>query len=543
VKKFLNQTFQDHIETLFSIIRGKAGQSVKDQQVLLAKYVVASSYRKMYGRITHKNSKPYMKGLLKISNSLSMADYQQLEPFALTSRDKTFLMSIQQIVSKSSHDASRCKDIDCKFNCEYKLHLPELCRIADTAKTSTETSMFYTEATFTEYHCLLVNLLEHFKLHLCALVAGKGDTHLNLNMVRYFGSELHNMVSSRIMDGHLRKIEKFLWQAINNPEEAGQADGAATKGGSKVKSWFSGKATETTKAVAEAGDDEGAGAAEMEGGDGFDDSIASVQMQAIEYETSDRRGEADRSLTGGGSMLASRCCQWLRLMTTYFDAMDQLVPSELTLPRLPNNTAVQVIAVQHPGKKRMDWKDCLLSLPNSEKFPNGDELVEKFIDHYSKGDQSLFSWFDPETGSFTDDTFPGSRHCEAIILTLIFIQRTGKGLMKLLPELENLLGISKRCCPVCAFLIKHLQGFVIRGEHKTVHPCSLPPWLPEKDMQVMVNEFAKRLRNALDELLFSEPQTESQARLSSGSTSLSVMSYNSDSMPAGLWAADLEEDE
>ena len=170
---------------------------------MLAIYVVVSSHRKMLYRLTHtKYSQPYMKGLLRISNSLSTANYQQLGPLVLTSHDKTFLMSIQQIVSKLSHDASRCKEIDCKFNCEYKLQLPELCRIAEMAKTSTETPMFYTEATFAEYHCLLVNLLEHFKLHLCTLVkdAQRGsDCCHHINMIRLFGSVLHNMVSSKIM--------------------------------------------------------------------------------------------------------------------------------------------------------------------------------------------------------------------------------------------------------------------------------------------------------------------------------------------------------
>lgn len=92
-----------------------------------------------------------MKSLLGIANSLSTANYMQLEPLMLTSCDKTFLLSIQQIVSKSSHDTSQCKEMYCKLNCKYKLYLPELCRIAEMAKTSIETPMFYTEATLVEY--------------------------------------------------------------------------------------------------------------------------------------------------------------------------------------------------------------------------------------------------------------------------------------------------------------------------------------------------------------------------------------------------------
>lgn len=89
-------------------------------------------------------------------------------------------------------------------------------------------------------------------------------------------------------------------------------------------------------------------------------------------------------------------------------------------------------------------------------------------------------------------------------------------------------------------MIKHLGGFVIRGAHKTVTACSLPPWLSEKDMQVMIKEFAKRLRAALDNLLFK--QTESQERVSIGSTCLSDISDLDNTVP-NSWAADLYSEE
>ena len=88
-----------------------------------------------------------------------------------------------------------------------------------------------------------------------------------------------------------------------------------------------------------------------------------------------------------------------------------------------------------------------------------------------------------------------------------------------------------------------MEGFVIRGAHKTVTPCSLPPWLPADVMQVMIEEFAKRLRKALDNLLFIDSQTESQGQVSTGSTCLLVMSFDLDNMVAGSWAADLDLDE
>jgi hypothetical protein len=91
------------------------------------------------------------------------------------------------------------------------------------------------------------------------------------------------------------------------------------------------------------------------------------------------------------------------------------------------------------------------------------------------------------------------------------------------------------------YLIQHLGGFVIRGAHRTVTACSLPPWLSEKDMQVMIGEFAKRLRKALDNLLFKDPQPESQERVSTGSICLSIMSFDMENTVAGSWAGDFPE--
>ena len=44
-----------------------------------------------------------------------------------------------------------------------------------------------------------------------------------------------------------------------------------------------------------------------------------------------------------------------------------------------------------------------------------------------------------------------------------------------------MIGVSKYCCPMCTKFLQLLQGtgkqkFGILGLHKTVYPCSLPPW-------------------------------------------------------------------
>ena len=46
-----------------------------------------------------------------------------------------------------------------------------------------------------------------------------------------------------------------------------------------------------------------------------------------------------------------------------------------------------------------------------------------------------------------------------------------------------MIGVSKRCCPICRSLLFLLANdeerpFLVKGSHSTVTACTLPPWLP-----------------------------------------------------------------
>ena len=391
---------------------------------MLAIYVVVSSHRKMLYRHTHtKYSQPYMKGLLRIANSLSMANYQQLGPLTLTSCDRTFLMLIQQIVSKSSHDASRCKEIDCKFNCKYKLHLPELCQIAEMAKTSTETPMFYTEATFVEYHCLLVNLLEHFKLHLYALVkdAQRGnDCHHHINMIRLFGCALHYMVSSQIMDRHMQNIEQSLWQTMSmqKQEEAmGSIRVKEAKGTSQWLRMLFGERISMGTGI------EGSGVVEVPvEADDFDEALACVQCGAVVVDSTHMTGAAPRPMW-------KSCRDWLRLTVAYFTAMERLLPTNSGRQPLPIPSSIKVLTAHYQGQHMLPWKDVLHDyLPVSDKFPSSsaEEIIKKITDLQELAESQplpLANWFSHHFGpgsKLARNEFMGRLHGEALIASLIY---------------------------------------------------------------------------------------------------------------------------
>ena len=66
-----------------------------------------------------------------------------------------------------------------------------------------------------------------------------------------------------------------------------------------------------------------------------------------------------------------------------------------------------------------------------------------------------------------------------------------------------MLGVSKRCCPVCARLLSLLKPnqentiFLTTGNHTTISACMLPECLPQEIIDQMVMEFGVRLRKEL----------------------------------------------
>lgn len=80
-----------------------------------------------------------------------------------------------------------------------------------------------------------------------------------------------------------------------------------------------------------------------------------------------------------------------------------------------------------------------------------------------------------------------------------------------------MIGVSKRCCPVCAHLLRILKTwdkklFIVTGEHSQFTACALPPGLPDTIVEQMVLEFAGRLRKELVRLLKTNKVTHSRVR-------------------------------
>jgi hypothetical protein len=71
----------------------------------------------------------------------------------------------------------------------------------------------------------------------------------------------------------------------------------------------------------------------------------------------------------------------------------------------------------------------------------------------------------------------------------------------------HVIGVSKRCCPVCQQLLNIFNSltpekpFIVRGSHSKITACTLPTWLPENFVNSMNNIFGSQLRGELSELI------------------------------------------
>ena len=70
------------------------------------------------------------------------------------------------------------------------------------------------------------------------------------------------------------------------------------------------------------------------------------------------------------------------------------------------------------------------------------------------------------------------------------------------------MGVSKRCCPVCADLLK-ISGnrFVFTAAHHTISGCALPEYLPIDIIDHMIKKFGNQLS---EELVLFKERTEIQ---------------------------------
>jgi hypothetical protein len=124
----------------------------------------------------------------------------------------------------------------------------------------------------------------------------------------------------------------------------------------------------------------------------------------------------------------------------------------------------------------------------------------------------LFHALEPTEPLSTGIGFKGTHHCESGVAAFCCIDPQWSQIVShLFPCLVQILlmsiqkgiravGVSKRCCPSCAYLLRSLGEFTYTHSHTTISACSLPESLPLAIITGMVAKFGSQLIRDLRDL-------------------------------------------
>jgi len=231
--------------------------------------------------------------------------------------------------------------------------------------------------------------------------------------------------------------------------------------------------------------------------------------------------------------------KWIRLQVIHRLSLDTISrtigsPSNPTVHAPAEPPSITLLAVPYPivPLPMEPWETTLQNLLN--KYPGRAYSHEDVRDHikkcvsppYKSNQHAVFKkWRGAAHGHAINFTATG--HCEVLLASLAkyshdvsFEQIQGNpGLINVLQVMsdcchlmlnnltemqninQNVLAVSKRCCPVCWTLLAILEGlndrFGVRGRHPTVCAVDLPPWLPLEALSQMVACFEEILKHQI----------------------------------------------
>lgn len=461
---------------------------------LLQRYVIASGFRRILHRLNHPTlSKPFSDSLKKVS-TVEFPELSEMapEPGKLPN-DKRFLLTLKHLSPY------------------LRVGVKNLLQQAEAASDNKPYNV-YTKDTCIEFHHLLCELLETFQASLNGLKDSSGDSSSGdsssgdsssgdsssgdldfqqyLYRALFFGEALHRLARSDAITRHLQAIGPLL------------ADPRRYKVLYKVRDV-------TVEMMAE----------EEEQGD---TELASVQPDAI------HEGRIVQPLWAS-------YLDWLMLLVDYFDGV-VILGDHITGPYFPHSKLCIKILITPPASDRMlPWRNLL----ESKHFPNipaqnspslpymSTSVLVDCLDEWSRSDRKasdgatnihrvgkLLGLELRRQPLLLGIGFDGSQHCEIQLASFIYLSRiftsgpTSEKYKHILDELQNagtVIGLSKRCCPLCQCLLDLLTfneaPFLIRGSHSAITACALPAWLPEKIVRQMNRIFGVQLRRELIKLL------------------------------------------
>ncbi|KAM6499275.1 hypothetical protein JOM56_004783 [Amanita muscaria] len=192
-------------------------------------------------------------------------------------------------------------------------------------------------------------------------------------------------------------------------------------------------------------------------------------------------------------------------------ALDDVIADMKYLDACTSLGCIRMLYAKNITEKMKYLKENIQHDPQLSDAPSIPEIIE-MLETLEKNVQ-LHNMLKQGSKLSRGTGFKGRQHCELSLATLISISGkprqnnglVGNALLDKIAEYGLVLGVSKRCCPVCAHVLAILKSkderpFIFKGHHSTVTACTLPEWLPKEVINKVVSEFGGRLRRELVKL-------------------------------------------
>ncbi|KAF9474540.1 hypothetical protein BDN70DRAFT_936560 [Pholiota conissans] len=549
--RWIRPSLAHHLWTLSNVLTGPDGQHDirfwSDLLPNLWRYMAAISYKKIAHRFGNEyHSLPYIIALKTVTDVLPTLP-PPIDRFSNNNSSDVHFLSDFVLPYAESLQPETLLKLTTKF--------PNLIAKAVGMKKSPsqQRCQLYTDATRTEFHQLLLELLELFQTALEALtsmdeeVANSSDNGAkqfadNVRNVDLIGYALLRIAKGRAFRMHLESIESYL--SLNDPRiRAGQASSECIEAFPALQPVRSSDSDgmEATKLLSQS----------------YVDWLRWVldQFDAIEtlvtYMTSSRFPYRSISL----SLLAvpkttDTFLPWLQLFSgnEFIPALTGINP---VFGSLTNESILlflekgidedkgaqhaKILSLElesHPTIENLRKLTMITYLGIGTKANTilekiGDScIISDSIRDEMKAIRKLFNKLPTREQFFCDlakmTTFKGTVHCEACLASLLpaFTEHLTPQDLEYYKDINifadmqgfgRVIGLSAPSCPSCAIYLQMLASMsgspseiITRGNHGVISACSLPAWTPDRIVKAMNTSLGLLLRQGLISLMDQE---------------------------------------
>jgi hypothetical protein len=252
--------------------------------------------------------------------------------------------------------------------------------------------------------------------------------------------------------------------------------------------------------------------------------------------------------------------RYMHITVQYIDAILQLKPPrpksaasghDIQLRSYINNLKLMTLKVD-PDHRDMDTMSADDVLDNFQVGgqpidQESRDLIRQWIMDMFTAKEGLNMSKEVVTRTMADKKgFKGTWHCETIHVVLHLLalrdpidyvdssdvsqhddeslRLPDESVIEHFKKMQNLVAVSKRCCPACNILVNHMgimgkNKLVYSGSHVVWSAVALPPWLLREDGEIVVQSAKDKLSERLSKIISSQREKNQFRRsLSTGST-------------------------